>query len=153
MLSVPKKNNIYKFDEPHFRPIYGNMHLSNLDIDNKDIDHVKIDIVNLRDDVNNIKTEQTCIRSHMNLLVDMCTKINTSITEIHEKLTKYDLDEVSNKYKLLNDISHEYSYDIESQINNIDNINDADIDDSTNCDSETVELIKPKRKYTKKINK
>lgn len=151
MLSIQKKPNIHKFDEPQYRPISGNKHLSNIDIDNTDFENVKIDIISLKDDIINIKSEQSLIKGNMGILNDIYNKINISIIELNKRLNNHDADRVSNNYELVNNKDSESLYDIESQIDHSNEL--SYIADESSHNDETSGLIKPKRKYTKKIIK
>jgi hypothetical protein len=160
MASLQKKNTVYKFAEPNYIPISGNKHLSqqtDTDLNSTILENLHISINSLNSDLNNMKIVQQHTNSNIDLLINLCNKIDKSINELNTN----DVDEASNSYEDSN--SHELptsyellnvkdpeSYDIESQINLV-NIDPDKI--QYDGDSEISTLIKPKRKYTKKINK
>ena len=129
----------------------------NVDIFNKLVEMSNKSLVNNDEDINHIKTHLITLEIQYQNLFNLCQDINKSIIKVNDKLSQYDIDEITEVEEVVNEITEveEVVNEIEEVVNEITKITEivneiTEVDEVVNEITEVVEDSKPKRKYNRR---
>ena len=115
----------------------------NVDIFNKLVEMSNKSLVNNNDeDINHIKTHLITLEMQYQNLFNLCQDINKSIIKVNDKLSQYDIDEITEVEEVVNEIT-EIVTEVDEVVNEITKITEivTEVDEVVNEITEVDEVV------------
>ena len=125
----------------------------NVDIFNKLVEMSNKSLVNNNDeDINHIKTHLITLEMQYQNLFNLCQDINKSIIKVNDKLSQYDIDEITEVEEVVNEVVNEIT-EVEEVVNEVTEITEVEevVNEVTEVD-EVVNEITEVTEITEVVN-